>query len=216
MKMLKAIFDGKRVAYLPFNIDPCALNVIPLPDMDNYVCARKRKRVLFVAFEPDPISVPISVDRMWHNTGEGNTCCPVFSKFDVHVFEAKCPILLNDKGESYAYIGKDTTYYNTYYKTLKILSLDVSHPVIEVDNKTYVALFAEELLADTMVKLITSGLTSYLEKIQNSIMETDGPDAHRSFHTPFYEINSSPDKYRIFRFRIYSDAAFDDMLDYEE
>ena len=78
------------------------------------------------------------------------------------------------------------------------------------------ALFAEELLADTMVKLITSGLTSYLEKIQNSIMETDGPDAHRSFHTPFYEICSSPDKYRIFRFRIYSDAAFDDMLDYEE
>ena len=39
-----------------------------------------------------------------------------------------------------------------------------------------------------MVKLIASGLTSYLEKIQNSIMETDGPDAHRSFRTPFTEI----------------------------
>lgn len=171
MRTLKDILDNVETVDFPLSLNALELNRILSPKMDKYVYTEEERKVLFITFVPDPI------ESMWKGIEDGNTYCPDFSNIDIRVFVKKCPILLDDKKTSYAYIGsgkyRDEGVVETYYDTIKILPSDTARLDTGIDRRTCVALFADELPEYIVKNLILSGLNSFIGEVQKLIEESD-------------------------------------------
>ncbi len=189
MRTLKDILDNVETVDFPLSLNDLELNRILFPKMDKYVCTEEERKVLFITFVPDPI------EQMWKNVENGEAYCPDFSNIDIRVFVKKCPILLDDRKTSYAYIGSgkymDEGVARTYYDTIKILPSDTARLDTGIDRGTCVALFADELPEYIVKNLILSGLNSFIGEVQNLIEESDNMVAwSRAFRNAYRDICS--------------------------